>query len=134
MSLGKISCLGLAVAFVGVAQAALAQQGQSRAVPHGSSACPETRAYIEQSLSTRPEDGRLYDLQRQAVRMPVRELVRMMGGIERAYLIAEQTRAEAQAHIDRGAQGGQRRFHQDTILRADALIEILDCMQSGEGA
>ena len=122
------------MAFVGLAQSASAQHGQGRAVPHGSSACPETRAYIEQSLSTRPEDGRLYEIQRRAVRMPVRELVRLMGGIERAYVVAEQTRAEARAHIDRGAQGGERRFHQDTILRADALIEILDCMQSGEGA
>ena len=107
---------------------------QGRSVPQGTSDCPKTRAYIEPQLTTRPEDGRLHDIQRRAARMPVREVVRMMGGSERAYVIAEQTRADAQARIDQGAQGGQRRFHQDTILRADALIEILDCMQSGEGA
>ena len=34
--------------------------------------------------------------------------------------------------VDRagGAEGAERRFHEDTILRADALLEILNCRTS----
>ncbi len=66
--------------------------------------------------------------------MPIRDVIRAMGGIEAAYVVAERTRADAEARIAGGARGAERRFHQDTILRADALIAILDCLQSGEGA
>ena len=111
-----------------------AQDSQGEALPHGNSDCPKSRAYIEPELTTRPEDGQLYDTQRQAIDMPIRDLVQAMGGTESAYAVAERTRADAEARIAEGAEGAERRFHQDTILRADALIAILDCLQSGEGA
>lgn len=111
-----------------------AQDGQGEALPQGNSACPESRAYIERDLTTRPEDGALYETQRHAIGMPIRDVIRAMGGIDAAYVVAERTRASAEAKLAAGARGAERRFHQDTILRADALIAILDCLQSGEGA
>ena len=129
-----LSLLLFAAAVLLPAVPARAQSGAEEALPQGNSACPESRAYIESELTTRPEDGPLYDTQRQAIGMPVREVIRLMGGMEAAYRVAERTRAEAEARIADGAEGAERRFHQDTILRAEALIAILDCLQSGEGA
>ena len=129
----KLIWAALAAAAV-LSSAALAQDEPKDAVPHGNSACPESRAYLEQALKTRPEDGPLYDIQRQALDMPVRDLVRVFGGVDEAYAVAARTRADAQAQLSAGAKGAERRFHQDTILRADALVEILDCLQTGEGA
>ncbi len=126
----SLSCLAAASVLLFGAPAG----AQGEAVPQGNSACPENRAYIESELTTRPEDGPLYDTQRQAIGMPVRDVIRLMGGMEAAYLVAERTRADARARIADGAEGAERRYHQDTILRAEALIEILDCLQSGEGA
>ena len=111
-----------------------AQTAEDEELFRGNSACPEDRVYIEPELTTLPEDGRLYEIQRQAIRMSIRDLVTAMGGIESAQTVAERTRAEAETKIGQGAQGAERRFHQDTILRADALLEILDCLRSGEGA
>ncbi len=48
-----------------------AQDGQGEALPQGNSACPESRAYIERDLTTRPEDGALYETQRHAIGMPI---------------------------------------------------------------
>lgn len=111
-----------------------AQTAEEEDLFRGNSACPEDRAYIEPDLTTLPEDGRLYEIQRQAIRMPIRDVVSAMGGLDPAQVVAERTRAEAEAKIGQGAQGAERRFHQDTIIRADALLEILDCLRSGEGA
>ncbi|MDJ0936665.1 MAG: hypothetical protein QNJ06_00755 [Kiloniellales bacterium] len=111
-----------------------AQDGQGDALPQGNSACPENRTYIEPELTTRPEDGALYEAQRQAIEMPIRDVIRVMGGMDAAYVVAERTRASARAKLAEGARGAERRFHQDTLLRADALIAILDCLQDGEGA
>ncbi len=61
---------------------AQAQDGQGETLPQGNSACPESRAYLESELTTRPEDGALYDTQRQAIGMPIRDVIRAMGGIE----------------------------------------------------
>ena len=94
----------------------------------GPTECPDSRAYIEPMLKTVPEDGRLYEIQRQALRMPIKQILELMGGIERAYAIAEATRENAVKQLEAGAEGAQMRFHQDTILRADALIAILDCL------
>ena len=44
---------------------------------------------------------------------------------------AEATRDDAEEKI---AAGAEMRTHQDTILRADALIEILICMTSTDDA
>lgn len=111
-----------------------AQDGQGEALPQGNSDCPKSRAYIEPELTTRPEDGQLYDTQRQAIDLPIRDVIQAMGGMDAAYTVAERTRADAEARIAEGAAGAERRFHQDTILRADALIAIIDCLRSGEGA
>ena len=131
-------CAGIvflaAVGFLLGSLAAEAQEGQGKNLPQGNSACPESRAYIEPQLTTRPEDGALYDTQRQAIDMPIRDVIRAMGGMDAAYVVAERTRTSAKAKLAQGAKGAERRFHQDTILRADALIAILDCLQSGEGA
>ncbi len=124
----------LAAAFLLAPPTARAQDGQGEALPQGNSACPENRAYIEPDLTTRPEDGALYETQRQAIGMPIRDVIRAMGGLDAAYVVAERTRASAEAKLAAGARGAARRYHQDTILRADALIAILDCLQSGEGA
>ena len=129
----SLACLAAAGLLLATATAQ-AQDGQGEALPQGNSACPESRAHIEPKLTTRPEDGALYDTQRQAIDMPIRDVIRAMGGIEAAYVVAARTRASAEARIAGGARGPERRFHQDTILRADALIAILDCLQSGEGA
>ena len=90
--------------------------------------CPPDRAFLEPQLKTRPEDGRLYQIQRQAIRMPIADLVRAMGGPQRAYEIADATKANAQSKISQGAGGAALRYWEDTILRADALTAILRCM------
>lgn len=90
--------------------------------------CPTSRAYLEPRLNTRPEDGEYYAVQREAIRIPVAELVKRMGGPNRAHAIARATRAHARRKLAEGAVGAARRNWQDTILRADALIEILTCM------
>ena len=97
-------------------------------------ACPETREFIEPYLNTLPEDGLLYDRQRAALKMTIDEILSFMGGVERAYAIAEATRQDAEEKIAAGARGAERRYHQDTILRADALIEILNCMTTTDDA
>ena len=91
-------------------------------------ACPPSRAFLEPQLKTKPEDGRLYQIQRQAIRMPIADLLEAMGGPQRAHAIAAATRSNAQSRLDAGAAGAAKRFWQDTILRADALIAILTCM------
>lgn len=97
--------------------------------------CPASRAHLEPRLNTRPEDGEYYAVQREAIRIPIAELVKRMGGPNRAFAIAKATRAHARRRLSDGAVGAARRHWQDTILRADALIEILTCMgQLGDPA
>ena len=129
-----VPSLAAAAALVFWAGPGGAQTAPEEELFRGNSACPEGRAYIEPELTTLPEDGRLYEIQRRAIRMSIREVVQAMGGIDSAQTVAERTRAEAETKIGQGAQGAERRFHQDTIIRADALLEILDCLRSGEGA
>ena len=64
--------------------------------------------------------------------MHIDDVLTFMGGIDRAYAIAEATRADAEEKTAAG--GAERRYHQDTMLRADALIEILNCMTSTDDA
>ena len=126
--------LSAAIALVVWTGPGLAQTAEDEELFRGNSACPEDRVHLEPALTTLPEDGRLYEIQRQAIRMSIRDLVTAMGGVDAAQTVAERTRAEAETKIGQGAQGAERRFHQDTILRADSLLEILDCLRSGEGA
>lgn len=96
------------------------------------SACPSSRAYLEPKLKTTPADGEFYRIQRESIRMPIDDVIALMGGVDRAYAITKATRTAAVTRIESGAKGAERRFHQDTILRADALIEILDCRAGRE--
>ena len=95
--------------------------------------CPPSRAFLEPQLKTRPEDGRLYQIQRQAIRVPIADLVKAMGGPQRAHAIAAATKANAESRLGAGAEGAAKRFWEDTILRADALIAILTCMGHAPG-
>ncbi len=96
--------------------------------------CPTTRAHIEPDLHTLPEDGSLYASQREAVHMPIDQVLEAMGSIANAYAIAAASRARATQALDEGATGAERRYWLDTILRADALVEILDCLGAQEAA
>ncbi len=96
--------------------------------------CPETREFVAPLMQTRPEDGLLYERQRAAIGMHIDKILEFMGGVERAYAIAEATRADAERRIAAGALGAKLRYHLDTVLRADALIEILNCMTSTDSA
>lgn len=97
-------------------------------LPSDAEGCPNSRAFLEPQLKTRPEDGAYYAIQREAIRMPISRILRAMGGPERAFLIARATRAQARKKIEEGAVDAARRHWEDTILRADALIAILICM------
>ncbi|MDJ0609391.1 MAG: hypothetical protein QNJ67_10480 [Kiloniellales bacterium] len=114
-----------------VSVAAWADTAQAPRDP-GPGFCPETREFVAPLLQTRPEDGLLYEQQRAAIRMPIAQILEFMGGIERAFAIAEATRADAERRIAAGALGAELRYHQDTVLRADALIEILLCLTETE--
>lgn len=96
--------------------------------------CPESRVYLAPQLLTTPKDGKLYEIQRQALAMPIDEVVRVLGGAERAHAIALATRQRAERKIAEGVSDAELRFHRDTILRADALIAILDCRKGLKGA
>lgn len=111
-----------ALLFAGLPAGAVTQ------LPTGQDGCPNSRAFLEPQLKTRPEDGEYYAIQREAIRMPISRILRAMGGPERAFMIARATRAHARKKIAEGAQGAARRHWQDTILRADALIAILICL------
>jgi hypothetical protein len=94
--------------------------------------CPITREHIVPKLRTLPADGRLYAIQRQAIGMHIDEVIKLMGGPEKAMAIAEGTRALTQKMFDRDEYmtHAERRFNHDTILRSQALIEILKCRDS----
>jgi len=97
--------------------------------------CPTSRAYLEPRLNTKPEDGEYYAVQREAIRVPIADLVKRMGGPKQAYAIARATREHARRKLAEGAVGSARRNWLDTVLRADALIEILTCLgQLGDPA
>ncbi|MDJ0948939.1 MAG: hypothetical protein QNJ94_08455 [Alphaproteobacteria bacterium] len=109
--------------------------GQRAAFAESPGACPESRAFLEPQLKTRPEDGRFYDTQRRAIQMPIDQVVALMGGIENAYTVATETRRAAESLLEsrfneaerRPLSGSELRHLEDTIVRADALIAILDC-------
>ena len=96
--------------------------------------CPASRAHIAPQLKTIPADGRYYQMQRQAIQVPIDRLVQWMGGEDRAYDIAKATRANALDQLEKGAKGALRRNWLDTITRADALIEILECRKNRSDA
>lgn len=126
--------MGRALLVIHMTLVAACFPARAQQAPEEWAGCPESRAFIAPLLNTLPEDGELYERQRQAIDMHIGEILRLMGGVERAYQIAEATRADALSKIAVGAEGAERRYHLDTILRADALIEILDCIASGQSA
>ncbi|HAT34583.1 MAG TPA: hypothetical protein DCS82_02620 [Rhodospirillaceae bacterium] len=91
--------------------------------------CPINREHISPLLRTVPADGRLFAIQRQAVGMHIDEVVKIMGGEEKAMAIAQGTKhiAEQKFKNDDYMTQAEKRFNYDTILRANALIEILKC-------
>ena len=92
--------------------------------------CPTSRAHLEPKLKTRPDDGELYTQTLRAVRMDIATILRLMGGPERARAIATRTRENAEEKLAAGAKDAEKRYYEDTILRADALIAILDCLKA----
>ena len=108
---------------------------ENRDAPKGdgkskTAACPASRSHLEPKLKTRPEDGELYTQTLRSVRMDIATVLRLMGGPERARAIATRTRENAEEKLAAGAKDAEKRYHEDTILRADALIAILDCLKA----
>ena len=95
-----------------------------------SASCPTSRAHIEPKLKTRPEDGVLYTRTLRSVRMDIETVLRAMGGPDRARTIAARTREDAEDKLAAGAKDAEKRYYEDTILRADALLSILDCLKA----
>lgn len=118
MPIVRLAC---AAALICTATAAAAQWR----VPPGK--CPPDRRFIEKEMKTRPSDGQVYHIQRNATRTPVDQLIRAFGGSKRARAVANATRAHARRQLAAGARGRMARHWHDTILRADALILILNC-------
>lgn len=92
-------------------------------------ACPTSREYLEVSLQTEKADGMYYKVTRKAVRAPIRNVIIRMGGKKRARESSMNARTFAKEKLAAGAKGGEERFYLDAIMRADALIAILDCLE-----
>lgn len=106
-----------------------AQKKPIKPVTDPETGCPINREHITHLLRTVPADGRLYGIQRQAVGMHIDEVIKMMGGEEKAMAVAQATKQTTQHLFDTDAYMTQaeKRFNYDTILRSNALIEILEC-------
>lgn len=108
------------------------------AIPHGFAApapdqtlkCPQSREFLASALKTRPEDGVYYDRTRRSIRMRIDDVLAFMGGRKKAREIATINRETALQRIEAGATGAERRYREDTVLRADALLQILDCLEA----
>ena len=90
-------------------------------------ACPSSRAHLEASLNTVESDGMYYRLTRKSVHTPIRNVLVRMRGKARARETALSTRTFAEERLAQGVTGAEKRYYQDSILRADALLAILDC-------
>lgn len=91
-------------------------------------ACPTSRTYIEASLKTTKADGMYYRVTRKSVQTPIREVIARMHGKVNARETAKNARDFAKERLAKGATGAEKRYYQDTILRSDALLAILDCL------
>ena len=127
MKRAVLTALILGLAATGAGTGATAETGRT-------GKCPASRAHIAPQLKTIPTDGRYYRMQRQAIQVPIDRLVQWMGGEGRAFAIAKATRANALARLEKGATGALKRHWLDTITRADALIEILECRKNRSDA
>jgi len=45
-------------------------------LPSGQDGCPNSWAFLEPQLKTRPEDGEYYAIQREAIRVPISRILR----------------------------------------------------------
>jgi hypothetical protein len=96
--------------------------------------CPTSRAHIEVSLQTTEKDGMYYKVTRKSVHTPIRDVIIRMGGKKRARETSLSTRTFAKEKLAEGVTGGEERYYLDTIMRADALITILDCIDKQQQA
>lgn len=97
-------------------------------------ACPTSRAHIEVSLQTTEKDGMYYKVTRKSVHTPIRDVIIRMGGKKRARETSLNTRTFAKEKLAEGVTGSEERYYLDTIMRADALITILDCIDKQQQA
>lgn len=102
----------------------------TNAVPDQMLKCPQSREFLASALKTRPEDGAYFDRTRRSIKMRIDDVLTFMGGRKKARAIATQNREAALNRIDAGARGAEKRYREDTVLRADALLQILDCLDA----
>ena len=62
--------------------------------------------------------------------MRIGDVLTFLGGRKKARAIATQNRDTALKRIEAGAKGAEKRYREDTVLRADALLQILDCLDA----
>ncbi len=92
--------------------------------------CPQSREFLASALKTRPEDGAYYDQTRRSIRMRIDDVLAFLGGREKARAIAALNRETALNRLAAGATGAEKRYREDTVLRADALLQIIDCLEA----
>ncbi|MDH3699984.1 MAG: hypothetical protein OEU46_01610 [Alphaproteobacteria bacterium] len=92
--------------------------------------CPQSREFLASSLKTRPEDGVYYERTQRSIKMRIGDVLTFLGGRKKARAIATQNRDSALKRIEAGVQGAEKRYREDTVLRADALLQILDCLDA----
>lgn len=92
--------------------------------------CPQSREFLASSLKTRPEDGVYYERTQRSIKMQIGDVLTFLGGRKKARAIATQNRDIALKRIEGGAKGAEKRYREDTVLRADALLQILDCLDA----
>lgn len=124
----RLPSLALAATALAVSVAPSTTSAQFRLKP---GPCPKTREFIIPEMKTRPADGGAYQQQRALARMPVDRLIREFGGPDRAGAVARATKRNAQQRLASGASGTAARYWHDTVLRADALLLILECRARG---
>lgn len=121
----RVVLLAIIVAFLPVGGAAAAD----RFAASGKSQCPETREFLAPELKIRPGDGDYYRNTLRSMKMKISDVLRYLGGPKRTREIAEWDRDMAEKRLTEGADGAEKRYSQDTVLRADALLRILDCLE-----
>lgn len=102
----------------------------TNSVPDQMLKCPQSREFLASALKTRPEDGAYYNRTRRSIKMRIDDVLAFLGGREKAREIATLNRETALKRIEAGAKGAEKRYREDTVLRADALLQILDCLDA----
>jgi hypothetical protein len=110
------------------------------AIPNGFAAtaadqtlkCPQSREFLASALKTRPGDGDYYERTQRSIKMRIGDVLTHLGGRKKARAIAILNRETALGRLAAGATGAEKRYCEDTVLRADALLQIIDCMDAQE--